>query len=148
MNQDPSSYQLPAPCIIDAGIVVHKEDIRRLLSSLQRVRYVHILEGEVQSEGEGCVLEVFNDTHQSTLIANQALYLNVQSFDYLQLYRDQDNYFELVQENRQLRLIPLDALHHWQPDAIANLDTASLEAMVAQVLAARWDVHLDDEDSF
>jgi hypothetical protein len=120
--------------------------MRRLLCSLQRVRYLHILEGEVKSEGEGCVLEVFNNSHQATLIANQALYLNVQSFDYLQLHQDQENYFDLVQDNRQLRLIPLSA--SWQADAIASLDPASLETMVAQVLAARWDVQLDDEDSF
>lgn len=146
MNQDPSSYQLPAPCIVDTGIIVQKDDMRRLLGSLQRVRYIHSLEGEVKSEGEGCILEVFNNSHQATLIANQALYLNVQSFDYLQLHQDEENYFDLVQDNRQLRLIPLSA--SWQTDAISQLDTASLEAMVAQVLAARWDVQLDDEDSF
>jgi len=145
MSQDQIPHQLPAPCIIDTGTIVNKEDMRRLLSHLSKVRYIHSLDGQIQTEGEGRILEIFSDPHQSTLIANHALYINAHSFDYLQLHQtQQDSYFDLIQDNRQLRLIPLT--HPLEENAECNLDVASLEAMVTQVLSAKWDVQLDDEE--
>ena len=145
MNQEQAPSQLPAPCIIDTGIIVNKEDMRRLLSHLTRVEYTHILGGEVKSKGKGCVLEIFNDPNQSTLIANQALYLNVQSFDYLQLNSQDPNCFQLIQDNRQLNLIPLSSPIQ-EEIATPDLEISRLEAMVVQVLSAKWDVQLDDDD--
>jgi len=78
---DQSNNRVVAPCIIDTGIVVNKRDIKRLLFDLGRVRYLHIQDGKIYSEGEGYVLEVFANPDRSTLIANHALYLNVHSFD-------------------------------------------------------------------
>jgi hypothetical protein len=146
MSHHQSSHQLPAPCIIDTGIIINKQDIGRLLSDLSRVRYIHTLDGHLQSDGEGFVMEVFYDPHRSTLIANKALYLNVQSFDYLQLNQsaEKEAYFDLVQDNRQLRLIPLST--PWQEQSNQHLNADALEAMVTQVLSARWDVQIDDED--
>jgi len=146
MTHDQSAPRLPAPCIIDTGIVVNKQDIRRLLADLNRVRYIHSLDGKVQSQGEGCVLEVFADPHRATLIANHALYLNVESFDYLQLSQspEQETYFELIMENRQLRLIPQS--NPLQDRGTPTLNAVALEAMISQVLSAKWDVQLDDND--
>lgn len=147
MSYNQFSHSIPAPCIIDAGIIVSKDDMRRLLSSLSRVRYVHTLDDQVQNQGEGCILEVFADPNQATLIANHALYLNVHSFDYLQLHQSSDgeSFFDLIQENRQLRLISLSNPLHEQ-DNSRNLDEAALEAMLTQVLSAKWDVQIDDDD--
>ena len=61
---------LPAPCLVDTGVVVAKADMARLLSDLGRVRYRYEQDGQVTSDGEGFVLEVFNDPQQSTLVAN------------------------------------------------------------------------------
>ncbi|PSO46874.1 MAG: hypothetical protein BRC33_14140 [Cyanobacteria bacterium SW_9_44_58] len=135
-----------APCIIDNGIVVNKEDIYRLLSDLGHVRYAHYLDGQASGEGEGYIVEVFDDPSQATLIANQTIYLNLGSFDYLQLQTAANStYFDLVQDQRILRLIPLtNPLNCQQGDA--NLDPATLEAMVTDVLSARRDVQLDEED--
>lgn len=146
MTYDQSPPHLPAPCIIDSGIIVNKQDMRRLLTDLGRVRYIHTLDGKVQSEGEGCVLDVFAEPQRSTMIANQAIYLNVHSFDYLQLYQssEQESYFDLIQDHRQLRLIPLSSPLQEQSTPIIN--AAALEAMVTQVLSAKWDVQLDDDD--
>jgi hypothetical protein len=145
MSYSQPPHQLPAPCIIDTGIVINKQDIERLLNDLSRVRYIHILDGEVKSEGEGCVMEVFCDPQRSTLIANQALYLNVQSFDYLQLSQSptQEACFDLVQDHRQLRLIPLS--NPLQEQATEQFNVDALEAMVTQVLSAKWDVQIDDD---
>jgi hypothetical protein len=145
VSRNPS---FPAPCIVDSGTVVDKRDIQRVLSDLTRVRYIHMQDGQVASEGEGCVLEVFADPHKATLIANHTLYLNVYSFDYLELSRSADHVacFDLIQEERQLRLIPLS--HPLQDQGTRNLNAADLEAVVAEVLSANWDVQIDDEDEF
>ncbi|MEA5536497.1 hypothetical protein [Crocosphaera sp. XPORK-15E] len=147
MSHDHTSQPFPAPCIIDFGIIINAEDIKRILNDLGRVRYIHTLDGQLQSEGEGWIVEVFSDPHQATIVANRSLYLNVQSFDYLQLQQSdtQTAYFDLIQDNRRLRLIPVT---HSSPipDSNSNLDAAALEAMVTQVLAAKWDMQLDDED--
>ncbi|HEY9599554.1 MAG TPA: hypothetical protein V6D33_17970 [Cyanophyceae cyanobacterium] len=145
MSHHQFRQQLPAPCIIDTGIIINKQDIERLLNDLGRVRYTHSLDGKLQSEGEGCVMEVFSDPHRATLIANQTLYLNVQSFDYLQLGQspDRESYFDLIQDNRLLRLIPLS--NPWFDQSTQELNAEALEAMVTQVLSAKWDVQIDDE---
>jgi hypothetical protein len=120
--------------------------MRRLLADLGRVRYIHSLDGNVQSQGEGYVLDVFADDQRSTMIANQAIYLNVYSFDYLQLHQspDQESYFDLIQDHRQLRLIPLS--NPLLEQATPSINAAALEAMVTQVLSAKWDVQFDDDD--
>ncbi len=146
MSHKKSVHPLPAPCIIDNGIVVNKDDMRRLLNNLGRVKYIHTLEEKLQVEDEGFVVEVFSDPSQSTLIANGSLHLNVQSFDYLQLNRSdkREAYFDLIQDNRQLRLIPLS--NPIEEQVNRNLDVDALEAMVAQVLSAKWDVQIDEDD--
>jgi hypothetical protein len=144
---DQSNNRVVAPCIIDTGIVVNKRDIKRLLFDLGRVRYLHIQDGKIYSEGEGYVLEVFANPDRSTLIANHALYLNVYSFDYLELKQSpvEGAYFDLIQDGRQLRLIPLS--NPLQEQVARNLDAAALDAVVDQVLSNNWDLQLDEDDS-
>jgi hypothetical protein len=145
MSHPQFQHQIPAPCIIDTGIIVNKQDMGRLLTDLGRVRYIHTLDGKLQNEGEGYVLEVFADPQRSTLIANHTLYLNVQSFDYLQLNQspEKEVYFDLIQDNRQLRLIPLS--NPLQEQSTQQFNAEALEAMVTQVLSAKWDVQIDDD---
>jgi hypothetical protein len=147
-DQPSRRKQLPAPCIIDTGTVVNKQDMQRLLVDLTRVRYIHLQDGIAVSEGEGCIVEVFADPQRSTLIANHALYINVCSFDYLKLGQspEHESWFDLIQDDRQLRLIPLS--NPLQEHHTRNLDTAALEAMVAEVLSASWDAQIDDEEHF
>jgi hypothetical protein len=149
MSQDFRPRPLPAPCIIDYGTVINKDDMRRILMDLGKVRYIHSLEGDIQSEGEGWVVEVFTDAQQATLVANGSLYLNVQSFDYLTLNSspEQECYFDLIQDNRQLRLIPLPS-SETEKNSAPSWDARSLEEMVVQVLSAQWDVQLDDDCPF
>jgi hypothetical protein len=150
MSYEPSasSKRSPAPCIVDMGTVINKHDIQRLLSDLGRVRYLHSQDGVIATEGEGYILEVFADPYRSTLVANHALYLNVHSFDYLELGQlpDQQPTFDLVQDSRTLRLLPLT--NPLQEDYTRTLDEAALEAVVAEVLSAGLDVQIDDEEHF
>jgi hypothetical protein len=150
MSQDkpPRATRLPAPCIIDSGIIVDKRDMQRLLTDLSHVRYFHIQDGSIVGEGEGCVLEVFADSHSATLVANHTLYINVCSFDCLELRQllDHQACFDLIQDGRQLRLIPLsNPLEPRQQHR--QLNAAALEAVVADVLSASWDAQLDEDDA-
>ncbi|BAZ41945.1 hypothetical protein NIES4101_79130 [Calothrix sp. NIES-4101] len=139
--------KIPAPCIINTGVIVSKLDMRRLLTDLGRVRYIYTFDGNVQSEGEGDVMEVFANPQRSTLVANHTLYLNVCSFDYLELQQTPENEtnFDLVQEGWRLRLIPLSTPLQERRDR--NINVTAIEAMMEQVLSARWDAEFDDDSS-
>lgn len=149
MSHDSSSRNswFSAPCIIDNGIVIDKQDMQRVLTDLTRVRYVHTQDSRLANEGEGCVLEVFADPHRATLVANHALYINVHSFDYLELSQSSEgSIFDLIQEGRRLRLVPLT--NPLQDQANRGINAADLEAMVTQVISASLDVQIDDEEHF
>ncbi len=145
-DQLSGNARLPAPCLVDSGIVVNKQDMQRLLADLGRVRYIYCHDQQVLSDGEGFVLDVFSDPAQSTLVANHTLYLNVHSFDYLELKRSPEDgtCFDLIQDNRQLRLIPLT--NPLQDQTARGFNAATLEAVVAEVLSAGWDARIDDDD--
>ena len=135
--------KLPAPCIVENGIVVQKQDILRLLSGLRQVRYLYRQDDEITNTGEGCVMEVFCDPNQATLVANHSLYLNVHSFDYLEVITNgKESTFALTQENRCLCLIPSSET---AVERTAQLDAADLEAIVTEAIAASWDASLDDD---
>jgi hypothetical protein len=139
--------KIPAPCIINTGIIVNKHDIRRLLADLGRVHYTYTQDGKLQSEGEGDVMEVFANPQRSTLVANHALYLNVYSFDYLELKQSPEKaaYFDLVQEGTCLRITPLCTPLQERRDRTLNI--SAIEAMMEQVFSARWDAEIDDDTS-
>ncbi|WP_373479052.1 hypothetical protein [Geminocystis sp.] len=146
MSHQRNYYHLPAPCIIESGILVNKEDIKRLINDLTQVRYIHSLDGVIQNQGQGWILEVFNDSTQATVVINNSLYINIQSFDYLQLNQvsPQETYFDLVQDNRKLTLIPLVTSCQEQQSQ-KNLEFDNLEEMLGEVLSAKWDVQLDED---
>jgi hypothetical protein len=149
MNHERVSHlSIPAPCLIDNGTVVNKTDMLRLLQDLGQVQYCHLHDGRLVSEGQGLVMEVFADSQQATLVANHTLYLNVYSFDCLEIGKiDTDtSHFDLVQDNCRLRLIPLSDPMHEQMTRSVN--TATLEAIVADALSASWDACLDDDRNF
>ncbi|MEL7225299.1 MAG: hypothetical protein AAF810_04625 [Cyanobacteria bacterium P01_D01_bin.36] len=143
MNHN-SSSNLPAPCLIDNGIVVHKTDMLRLLKGLSHVRYIHRQDDQITSTGEGRVMEAFSDANQATLVANHSLYLNVHSFDYLEMIRSgEETSFALVQDNRCLCLTPI--VKETERYSTREIDAATLEAIVTEALSASWDASIDDE---
>ncbi|ASC69123.1 hypothetical protein XM38_000490 [Halomicronema hongdechloris C2206] len=142
------NLSFPAPCLVDTGVVVNKADMMRLLRDLGQVHYRYSQDGQFIREGEGYVLDVFADGQQSTLVANRTLYLNVHSFDYLEMgdLNDSRAYFDLVQDNRCLRLIPLS--NPLQDQTRENFNAATLEAMLTEALSASWDACLDDDGQY
>lgn len=147
MSYHPPDTKILAPCIVNTGIIVNKLDMKRLLSDLGRVRYIYTQEGKLQSEGEGDVMEVFVNPQRSTLVANSAIYLNIASFDYLELKQSpqKETFFDLMQEGACLRLIPLSTPIQERHERIWNV--SAIEAMMEEVLAARWDAEIDDDCS-
>ncbi|MBD2652133.1 MULTISPECIES: hypothetical protein [Synechocystis] len=147
MNPEFHSPLLPAPCVIEQGILVNKEDMQRVLNDLGQVNYYYQLDGKSQAEGQGWILDVFSDAQQATIVTNQSLYLNVNSFDYLEISLDHQGktIVDLWQESRHLRLVPLD---DWlnPREGYSQLMPLDLEEAVAEVLAARLDVQRDEED--
>ncbi|MGC9503542.1 hypothetical protein [Baaleninema sp.] len=143
-----SDTRIPAPCIIETGLIVNKRDMQRVLGDLHQVRYLYLQDGEPHSRGEAYVVEVFSDPQQSTILANRSLYLNVASFDYLELKRGDgaNTYFDLVQESRQLRLIPVTSPLVDRSESEFSDDT--LESVLAQVISAKLDAQIDDLDDF
>lgn len=138
---------VPAPCIVDHGIVVNKRDIQRLLADLGCVHYCYMHGSTVASEGDGYIQDVFTDARQATLVTNARLYLNVCSFDYLELARspEGDAQFNLIQDNRTLRLTPLS--NPIKEQSSGNMNVAAIEAMVAEVLSANIDMRLDSGEN-
>ena len=136
---------VPAPCLIDTGLLVNKQDIIRLLSDLTHVQYIHWQDEQIKSQGEGYILDVFADQARSTLIANHAVYINVASFDYLELKQsaEKEAYFDLVQDGMILRLIPLS--NPLQQETARVEDDIDLETMVAELLTAKFDAERDDD---
>ncbi|NEQ49073.1 MAG: hypothetical protein F6K11_02920 [Leptolyngbya sp. SIO3F4] len=147
MSYQPSTKSLPAPCLVDTGTVINKKDMVRILQHLGRVRYVHKQAEQLLREGEGYVVEVFSDPQQSTLVANRSLYLNVTSFDYMEMGQldDKQAYFDLIQDSRTLRILPLS--NPLTERNTCNINDATLEAMLAEALTARWDACLDDDSN-
>jgi hypothetical protein len=142
--------KIPAPCIVNTGIVVNKLDIRRLLNDLGRVHYIYTQDHKLLSEGDGDVIEVLANSRRATLVTNNSLYLNVDSFDYLELKQSPqpETYFDLIQEQMCLRLIPLSTPLQERRNRQFNFTV--IEAMMDEVLTARWDAEIDDDcyDSF
>jgi hypothetical protein len=58
----------------------------------------------------------------------------------------QQTYFDLVQEGNCLRLIPLSTPMQEQKER--SLNASAIEAMMEQVLSAKWDAEIEiDDDS-
>ena len=139
-----SSSSSCAPCIVSSGIVVNRCDMHRLLCDLGQVRYFDVVDGNVVSSGTGYIMEVFSDPQCATIAIGRTLYINVCSFDYLQLSTDleQQVTFDLVQESRILRLMPISS--SIDSELLTNQDAHALEEAVAEVLAASFDAHADN----
>ena len=135
-----------APCIVGSGIIVNRSDIYRLLCDLGQVRYFDIVDESVMANGTGYIMEVFADPQCATVAIGRTLYVNVCSFDYLKLHTDleQQVTFDLVQDSRILRLMPITT--SMEAERLSAQDSHALEAAVAEVLAASFDAHADNQD--
>ena len=147
MNErDRDERSIPAPCIVHEGILVSKPDMKRVLADLCNVRYAYRTDDDNPHEGEGYVMDIFTHPQSSTIVANHAIYINLLSFDYLQISQtsEDETSFILVGDNRQLQLVPLSNPMKERSDR--TLQVYALEAVVAEVLSAKLDAQMDDDE--
>lgn len=103
----------PAPCIINEGTLVNKRDVLRVLETLDAVDYSYAVEGDVMSSGQALVNQVFAGRETATLLVNNCLFLNVNSFEYVRFWQEavegapDHTIIELHQGTTVLKLIPL-----------------------------------------
>ncbi len=135
-------------CIVDAGILYHRRDMARILRDLVRVRYVDLQGDEIAATGEGQVVSIFASDDSSTIVFNERIYLNLNTFEYARLGKDPDgaSCIDLVDDRRVLRLIPLPWESFDAPSSLGQRQTP------ASAVLDRWfgdgtaEVFADDDD--
>ena len=77
-----------APCLVGNGTVTDPRDMIRALETLEVVRFVQEVDGEVIAEGRATLVKLMADDESSTILVNGCLFLNVTSFRYLTFTTD------------------------------------------------------------
>ena len=94
-------------CLVEQGIIYSKRDMIRILRDLDRVLYVDLIDNASVANGEGYVVEVYANSFDSTLVFNNRLHINVNSFDFLKISSQPDKLVELISGHRIIKLKPL-----------------------------------------
>lgn len=92
------------PCIVGVGVITSKKDMIRVLRGFDHVKYTDTIDDKVQSEEEAFVVDVFFNDHESTIIFNRRIYINVQNFEYLRMVNNLPGTVELIEGHRTLKL--------------------------------------------
>ena len=92
------------PCIVGVGVITSKKDMMRVLRGFDHVKYSDVIDEKVLSEEEAFVVDVFFNDHESTIIFNRRIYINVQNFEYLRMVQNLPGVVELIEGHRTLRL--------------------------------------------
>lgn len=135
-------------CIVDAGVLYHRRDMARILRDLVRVRYVDLIGGEVAASGEGQVVSIFASDDASTIVFNERLYLNLNSFEYARLGKDADgaSCIDLVDEHRVLRLVPLPWEAFDAPSSLGQRQAAASAVLDRWFAEGGEEVYAEDDD--
>ena len=94
-------------CLVETGIIYSKRDMIRILRDLDRVLYIDLIDNASVANGEGYVVEVYANSFDSTLVFNNRLHINVNSFDFLKITTQPDRLVELISGHRVIKLRPL-----------------------------------------
>ena len=94
-------------CLVEQGIIYSKRDMIRILRDLDRVLYVDLIDNASVANGEGYVVEVYANGYDSTLVFNNRLHINVNSFDFLKIISQPEKLVELISGHRIIKLKPL-----------------------------------------
>ena len=94
-------------CLVEQGIIYSKRDMIRILRDLDRVLYIDLIDNASVANGEGYVVEVYANSFDSTLVFNNRLHINVNSFDFLKITTQPDRLVELISGHRVIKLRPL-----------------------------------------
>ena len=94
-------------CLVDSGIIYSKRDMIRVLRDLDRVEYIDLIDNVSVAQGEGYVVEVYINGYDSTVVFNNRLHINVNSFEFLKIRSNPEKVVELISGHRIIKLKPL-----------------------------------------
>ena len=94
-------------CLVEQGIIYSKRDMIRILRDLDRVCYTYLIDNFSVAAGEGYVVEVYANGFDSTLVFNNRLHINANSFDFLKISSKPEKLVELISGHRIMKLKPL-----------------------------------------
>ena len=80
----------------------------RVLQGFDHVKFTDKIDGQTLIEDEAYVVEVFISDSEGTLVFNRRIHLNVNSFDYLRINKNQPGNVELVDGHRVLKLYAIN----------------------------------------
>lgn len=136
------------PCIVDVGLLYHRRDMARILRDLVRVRYLDLHGDEVAASGEGQLVSIFASDDSSTIVFNERIYLNLNTFEYARLGKDPDgaSCIDLVDAHRTLRLIPLPWESFDSPGSLGQRQTAEATVLDRWFGDSAMEVFAEDDD--
>lgn len=146
----PNPIRHLSPCIVANGTLFNKRDIIRSLDTLDTVNYIDTINGDIIGQGKGVVVKVFASRENSTLILNGALFINVNSFEYLDFNTDESGkcVFNLIGNERTLMLVPESSVNrsHLRPHqgVLFNNDEIPEEEPCATLMDDWYDDDYDD----
>lgn len=99
-----------APCIVNEGTIINKRDMMRALRIYENVAFEDYVDGELMASSEGVMVDVFQCDECSSLFLKGAIFINVMSFNYLQLeVVEEKTNAKLVNKFRTIKISPIGA---------------------------------------
>ena len=137
-----TEFENKIPCIVEYGIIYSKRDMIRILRDLDHVEYLDLIDNVTVARGEGYVVEVFANSFDSTIVFNNRLHINVNSFDFLKVRSEPEKLVELISGHRTVRLRPLTNVLALNKSAIEE-DIDEQRLAITNQLACDNEVDLD-----
>ena len=132
-----------APCLISKGTVTHPRDMLRALETIENLDYRYVVDGTCIEEGHAALVKLMADPDSATLIVNGCLFLNVESFRYLDFVHAADErwLFTLHGDGTVLELLSI-------PETDSDGEGEKRPHLLSQELAPDFEslIALDDED--
>jgi hypothetical protein len=133
--------QLP-PLLVGDGTLTHSRDMVRALETVETFTYRYLVDGDLITEGRATLVRIMADSDSASVLVNGCMFLNVQSFQYINFRTDTEGQarFDLYVEGAVLEITPLD-----EPE-IRTGQRQVIRMMEESVFDANSIVLLDDED--
>lgn len=133
--------QLP-PLLVGDGTLTHSRDMVRALETVETFTYRYLVDGDLITEGRATLVRIMADSDSASVLVNGCMFLNVQSFQYINFRTDAEGQarFDLYVEGAVLEITPLD-----EPE-IRTGQRQVIRMMEESVFDANSIVLLDDED--
>lgn len=105
--------------IVNEGILYNKRDMVYLLRDLGYIVYFEVVRNRVVNKGHGYIMRVCANSEEPTLFLKGRVYINVNSFNYLQVKSGSKGrtIYELHSDVRVIKIVPEDRPRFREPSA-------------------------------